>query len=350
MTTCENCGAPTAWGEDFCGACGAYLSWEDRPRQPEPTAAPAPVEPATPRAPTVPAAHAVPPRPTVPPAVPAVAPTAGPVQPGAPVPALPGPAAPPIEPPEPPAPGELICGQCGSGNVPIRRFCRRCGASLTDAPVAVRPPWWRRLSGPRRPGRAAPAAGERLRRRVWRRPRFVLPLLVLVLLLGGGYLARAQLSAGVEAVRDRIADPQQIHPTAVRASSEQPGHQAALAVDGTNDRSWSPAGEGDARGEYLEVELPSPVRLVDLVLHSGVSANAEQFLTQARPRALTVTLTAPGGGVTTRTLQLADAPGPQRFRLAVSGVQRLRLTVDGAYGTGPGRRVALAEAEFFRRP
>src|SRR5262245_1934477 len=28
---CPNCGAPTQTDEDFCGECGAYLDWEQRP-------------------------------------------------------------------------------------------------------------------------------------------------------------------------------------------------------------------------------------------------------------------------------------------------------------------------------
>jgi len=40
--------------------------------------------------------------------------------------------------------------QCGAGNAPSRRFCRRCAAPLTDAEV-VRAPWWRRLLSRSRP-------------------------------------------------------------------------------------------------------------------------------------------------------------------------------------------------------
>ena len=33
--------------------------------------------------------------------------------------------------------GDLICGQCGEGNEPVRKFCRRCGNSLATAEVAT---------------------------------------------------------------------------------------------------------------------------------------------------------------------------------------------------------------------
>ncbi len=35
-----------------------------------------------------------------------------------------------------PSAGDLVCGQCGEGNEPVRKFCRRCGNSLATAVVA----------------------------------------------------------------------------------------------------------------------------------------------------------------------------------------------------------------------
>ncbi len=337
MVTCETCGHPCTRGEDFCGGCGAYLSWEGEPAQTSPPAAapPAPVLPPAPVAPPVPVAAPTP----------AMQPRA--VRPGGEEP-LAGPPRRAAQPEERPAPGELICGQCGTGNVATRRFCRRCGAPLADAPVAPKPPWWRRLLA-RRP-RPAPAAGERPRRRVLRRPRFVLPLVLLLLLGAGGYAFRGPLASGVELVRDRLATPQQIHPTTIRASTQDPAHPAALAVDGTTDRYWSPAQPGDGTGEFLEADFAGPFRLLDLVIHPGISATAEQFLTQGRPQTLTATLTNAAGRATTRTLNLADTPGEQRFHLAASTVVRIRLTIRSSFGTGPTRHVAIAEVEFFKRP
>src|SRR5207247_4794005 len=49
-----------------------------------------------------------------------------------------------MEPPTRRHPGDLICGQCGEGNDPVRHFCRRCGTSLDEA-LAVRLPWYRRF-------------------------------------------------------------------------------------------------------------------------------------------------------------------------------------------------------------
>ncbi|MBW5487058.1 hypothetical protein GPJ59_35900 [Streptomyces bambusae] len=255
-----------------------------------------------------------------------------------------------MEPEEPePEPGDLICGQCRAGNIPTRNYCRRCGASLLDARVAPKPPWWRRLLRRRR-RRYAP--GERpAAPRQWRLPRFVPLLAVLLLLAGGGSLFRAEALRAVEAVRDRLASPQQLHAVRVTASSAQAGHDPALAVDGTTDKYWAPDTAGAGQGEFLEATFAGPVRLLDLVVHPGSSPVAEKFLQQGRPAALQFTATDREGRATSRTVRLADVPGQQRFHFAVSDVVTLRITVQGAYGTeGAGRRVALAEVEFFKRP
>jgi hypothetical protein len=41
-------------------------------------------------------------------------------------------------------PGDLVCGSCGEGNPPARKFCSRCGESLSEA-VVVKKKWWQRL-------------------------------------------------------------------------------------------------------------------------------------------------------------------------------------------------------------
>lgn len=245
-----------------------------------------------------------------------------------------------------PRPGELICGQCGAGNLPARRYCRRCGATLADAPVAVRPPWWRRLFARRI--RRPHAAGERPpNRRRWRMPRSAVWIVVLLAVAAAGYAFRVEALGTVESVRDRMSKPEQTHATEVTASSAAPGHEAALAVDGTTDRYWAPQGAG--QGDFLEVSFGGGVRLLDLVVHPGASPVAEKFLQQGRPSSLLLTAVAKDGRTTNRTVRLADVPGEQRFHFPVSDVVRLRITVQGAYGGGGGHVVALGEVEFFKR-
>ncbi|MFG1804894.1 NADase-type glycan-binding domain-containing protein [Streptomyces sp. NPDC049040] len=350
MVECTACGQRCERGEQFCGSCGAYLDWseETAPAAPSaaapasaPTAPPAPTTPPTPASAPV-AAATEQPAPEEPVAAPVQPLAAGPVPPPRPTVVRP-----PDEPP--PAPGDLVCGQCGVGNVPTRRFCRRCGASLADAPAAPRPSWWRRLTT--RSPRQAPAAGERPAPSRWRRmrrPRLLVPVVIVALGLAAFGL-RGQIGGATDKVRDRVAKGSQIHPVGVKASSSAPGHAAGLAVDGTTDRYWAPAAGGAAAGQYLEATFEQPFRLLDVVIHPGASPVDEQFLKQARPHDVVVTTTDSHGTSTAHTLHLADSPGPQTFHLAVSDVTRIRVTLQTAYATSGSRHVAVAELEFFKR-
>lgn len=172
---------------------------------------------------------------------------------------------------------------------------------------------------------------------------------MLCVLVAVGYAFRGETGRVVEAVRDRISKTEQMHAVKVTASSAGKQHPAALAVDGTTDKYWTPALPGSVQGEYLEAAFAEPVRLLDLVVHPGSSPVAEKFLTQARPSTVLITVTSKDGRTTVRTVRLADVPGGQRFHVAVSDAVRVRLTVQGAYGAGEGRYLALAEVEFFRR-
>ncbi|WP_367652517.1 zinc-ribbon domain-containing protein, partial [Intrasporangium sp.] len=42
MIRCEKCGTSNEDGESFCGQCGAYLDWQEKPPPPEPEPAPEP--------------------------------------------------------------------------------------------------------------------------------------------------------------------------------------------------------------------------------------------------------------------------------------------------------------------
>ncbi|MDI2125266.1 discoidin domain-containing protein [Yinghuangia seranimata] len=158
------------------------------------------------------------------------------------------------------------------------------------------------------------------------------------------------IAGWVDTVKDRFSDPQPIHADAVRASSEDPAHPAALAVDGTSDRYWSPAVPGCGQGQYLEGDFANAFRLTDIVVHPGVSTVPEQFLAQARPRVLQFTVTTSDGRTVNRSFTLTDKPGEQKFHLALGDVVRIRATVGACYGETADRRVAIAEVEFFKRP
>ena len=127
--------------------------------------------------------------PAAPPAQALVVPVGQPQQPAAPAPKA---RRRPVAPPEPLDPGDLICGNCGMGNRPTRKFCRRCGTDLAEAEVA-RVPWWRRLcqadeagQGGRQPSEGAGGATV---------PTRLVALLGVLAVLGvGAYLLRGPSS------------------------------------------------------------------------------------------------------------------------------------------------------------
>ncbi|MFE1198198.1 hypothetical protein ACFW6E_36565 [Streptomyces olivaceoviridis] len=391
MMVCPDCGHRNVPGTRFCASCRTFLEWADEeqggepspttgpaaPRPPEtpPSATPGPDTPtvaATPR-PEAPTVVAPPPPAARPPATPPPA-ARRPVTPSATPPAvLPRrpddpphhpsgeapahhtgtPAAPPPRtPPRPDAPPRRHgrpCPSCRAENPHERRLCVRCGTLLDPAQPpdqASRPPWWRRILPSRDPRPLA--AGSRPRLRVWRRPRLTLPVFLIVLVVAA-WLARAQLTELFTFAQDSTGDPKPLHPVHVRASSQASSHRAQAAFDGFNNRYWAPAARGPGTGQYLEADFEHPVRMRQLLVTSGISTKPDEFLGQARPSEITVTLVSSRGEHTTKNLRLSDAPGQQSFEVRGADVTRVRLTVDAAYGTRPDRRVAIAEVEFFGR-
>ncbi|MEV0644576.1 hypothetical protein AB0I28_04885 [Phytomonospora sp. NPDC050363] len=378
MTVCNRCGAAVTADDQFCGSCGEYLEWDETPGQAgqaDPgaadtqvaasaqnggsttaaaiaqqgttaaTAAPAfgrqvPQMPTAPKQPT-------PPRHTEPP----------PVQPGQvaeqpirPRPAhVERPAAPPIE---LLGTDQVRCGPCGAANDDTRKFCRRCGASLAaeTGPAEVKLSWWRRLFRKRGPeDKKWYAAGHRRSQRRIRIMRIVGILLVIAIVLGviAAWPARSYVDAMVNTVKDRFTEHVPIVPSDVRTSSSTTGTKAQNLLDGIADKYWAPGGDG--LDEWVEVEFNNPVRIVDLVVSSGASRAQDQFLTQARPEKLVVTMTAEDGKETIEEITLVDQADPQTFGLGVSDVVTVKLTVKSAYGYEHGKAVAIAELEFFTR-
>ncbi|MBD8080353.1 zinc ribbon domain-containing protein [Cellulosimicrobium arenosum] len=382
--TCPTCGQANETGVSFCGSCGAYLEWEEpeRPAAAEPASAPAAsaaVPPAA--AASGPVAASVPGRPadqgvtTARPDEPAPAPPAP--APPAPAPAAPAPPAPPSdrgrsdpaprapaavlpgaprerpaprapEPDEPPPEvGDLICGSCGTGNVPSRHFCRRCGSSLTDARVQGRRSWWQRVL---HPDRKAPVAGTRPHRR---RRRFPTKSVVALVVVGGlafaGYQLRDQIGGGATTVQDRLQGGEVYNPVAVRASSEASDRPATQLVDGTNDLAWSPEAPGDGVGQAMVFTFDEPFRLVSIVVTGGASTVQEEYLQGSSPRTLDVVVTRADGSTGEHRVTLDDVPGPQPFDVAEDDVVEVRLTIASTYRSSPETSVAVAEVEFRGR-
>ncbi|KGN41303.1 zinc ribbon domain-containing protein [Knoellia aerolata] len=394
---CTECGSVNEDGATFCGGCGAYLEWEGErigPAEPEPEAEAEPVpevpEPSRPtlvdrvkaglglEADATPAADSGPVDPArteveaAPAAVPGDDPGAQrrtvPVQPA---PVRPAPARPvaarqpaavkpgteaslsgrkkpaPVE-EHRPRPGETICGHCGAGNTPERKFCRRCGKDLAGAAVMPPPPWWRRLFQ-RRPRSISAGTRPVLKRRS-RTPRRLLVLVVLAAVLYG--LVRVGwpwVGGAVETVRDRVSGKEPHEPTLVVASSTARGRGATLARDGRLETSWAPAAPGDGIDEYLEATFDEPFRLVAVQIYNGSSRDRGKYLLTRRPSKVELSITNADGEVEIREEDLRDDPRQQDIMIGADDVTAVRLTIKSAVGEIPGTRVALGEMAFFTR-
>jgi hypothetical protein len=269
----------------------------------------------------------------------------GPVLPGTPI-VIPPPT-PQIPVEEPPAPGELICGDCGTGNIPSRNFCRRCGHPLADAVVAGRPPWWKRLFARRNRPPAAGTRPRRKRRRGWARK--LIPLVLIGGIVFAGWHERETLKRWRDDLIDRIHNVEPAHPDAASSSSNAPRHPAGLAVDSKSNTYWAPRQPGPAVGEYLRFTFAEPVDLRDVDISGGRSAKADEFLTMARPAKLLMRLRTESGEVRVVDIALQDKAGPQRVGFKVDRVTAVRIEVVATKGVSAGRRVAIAEVEFFRQ-
>jgi ribosomal protein L40E len=322
---CGECGARNAPGTQFCGECGTFLEWDE--------AEAAPTLAGTAQTGTAPAETAQ--------SIPEV------VQPGeaqrprtVPVP----------DERRPPAPGEVACRHCGAGNAPTRKFCRSCAGQLAPDVAPARRSWWRRL-WQRLTVRRSREAGTRRRVRAPRRwPRRLVVIGVLAALAVAAVTVlptRSLANRLVTNVRDRLSDHVPITPVAVRASSSAQGAPPGNVKDGASNRYWAPAGA--ARGAWVEVDLGRAVRLLDVVVTPGISTDKQQFLTQGRPRELTVTVTNESGRTTGATIALRDEPGGQTFPVKVSDAVKVRLTIAGTYGMPPGSRCGIGELELFVR-
>lgn len=255
-------------------------------------------------------------------------------------------------------PGELVCGECGEGNPPTRKFCSRCGTSLATATV-VKTPWWRKLL-PRR-GAKVRKAGERSKRRgrggksklgiaVSATFRFARRAVAILLLLGGiayGMFAPFrgwvnERAAETKGTFERLVFPQYVPVSASEApmaSLALPDHPANLAVDGASDSFWAaPMG---AEEPNMVVKFDRTVDLARIIVHNGDGADFK-----ATSRAQKLHLVFSTGKTTDVSLQ--DLPDPQTLEIEnADGVSSVEIHVVTTFKSVTGNTLAISEIEFF---
>ena len=257
-------------------------------------------------------------------------------------------------------PGDKICGQCGEGNDPVRKFCRRCGASLVEATV-YKLPWyralWRRMTT-----RQHKQAGARpkLRRRMfggsggwlssWLLRLIVLAIIVLVVLSFVGPVHKSWRKTEKRYYHNVI---NLVHPTYheffarnASASTAAAGHPALFAVDGEKNTSWQ--SNGKTTGQSLVVTFPQTADIAKVGFDIGDQDTPQSFQTEPRPEKVQIVFQ--GQKPVTKTLTLNDAPGFQTFNVTAKGSTGFTMNIESVYAaTGTGQNVSIAELEFFTK-
>ena len=257
--------------------------------------------------------------------------------------------------------GDLICGDCGEGNPPNRRFCSRCGASLVAA-EKVHLPWWQRLFRtlfPRRRGRPIGAAGSAAEVAAARRRRQsplkrILPVvrkaIALVMLVGGVVYATfapvrelVNEQAGVAAAKAMsIIRPEytQVHPLEVTGQGALRDHPPGAASDTFTNTFWAAP---SAIQPSVSMRFDQPVEVTRALIRVGVSGN---FQGTSRPHEMLLTYS----NGKTQKLSLDDDPKEQQITLEPDGpVTAIDWKVTSLYRAGNSDTVAITEIELYRK-
>jgi len=251
-------------------------------------------------------------------------------------------------------PGDLVCGDCGEGNDPVRKFCSRCGQSLSTATVAATP-WYRRLI-PHRKAKVL-AAGERPKRRSgsgfnfgavvrWGRN-----IVVAAVVLGGiaygaipGFrdTVNSKVNGVIQNFTAKTGSPTPVHASSVTATSSITGHEANLAVDAFSNTYWAAPLSKDPHPK-LTVGF-SPAVNIDVLLF--ISGNTANELSEPRPKELHIVFS---NGVS-QNVTLADEATSQQFNInGATNVTGVTIQIMSVYASTSGNAVALSDVEFFGR-
>lgn len=258
-------------------------------------------------------------------------------------------------------PDDLICGTCGEGNAPTRRFCSRCGESLQTATVVPTPPtpWWRKILGLFE--RKAHPAGARPKRRpslltLRGLSRTLRRMLFVALLLAGLFYAvfpsmRSLVNGLVIDGKDRVnaligRKDVAVRPISTTATAELPDHPAGLATDLMTNTFWSAP---DAARPKLMVVFDHPTRLTRAIVHNGDGTG--DFPALDRPRELHLVYFDDSNTVLGASdVTLNDTPSTQEVQLAGSpGATRVEIEVRSVHPAQRDSDLALSEIEFFER-
>ncbi|WP_328616246.1 hypothetical protein OHS18_05980 [Amycolatopsis sp. NBC_00355] len=252
-------------------------------------------------------------------------------------------------------PGDLVCGECGEGNVRTRKFCSRCGTSLVTAEVAKKR-WWHALRY-RRSNRVLKAGERPGRDGVKKKRGFSLvgvikvvrvPVAIVMVLLGLLYGLvlpfRQAVDSRADAAKQSLVglftaqyDP--VRPVQVIATSEVAGHEGIDATDGFTNTYWAAA--TTIPDPTLEVTFDHPVDLAKAIIRNG---SPDNFQAQDRVRVLHVVYSTGK----TEDITLTDQPDEQNVSFKNGqGITGAEIHLQTPYRAIRGTEVRLSEIEFF---
>lgn len=261
-------------------------------------------------------------------------------------------------------PGDLICGECGEGNAPARKFCSRCGDSLVAAEI-VRMPRWRRLlprHGPkivvigdqRRPGgtgvsvrKAGPDIGHGLRRvyRIARLAAGVAALCAATLYgafppfrntVNGEFTSVRQKASSIVSSRTLVP----VHAVKVTANLQVAGHPGTNAVDGFTNTYWL-ATWSSGHEPVLTLNFGRAVTLERMILISGASGN---YTADSRPATLNLVFS------NDESYTVVPEDTPKQQTLAIHNavlVNSVQIQIGSVYPGLSSSGVGISDIELF---
>jgi hypothetical protein len=263
-------------------------------------------------------------------------------------------------------PGDSICGYCGEGNPPTRKFCARCGESLVEA-EHVKAPWWHRFRvkrGPRKvklgtaPGKNAKGGSlhgsgfdfKHALGQFYRKARLVLAVAIVV--AGAVYGIYPPFRTAVNSLftseKNKLAgivDPKfaPIHAVKCTSNAQLKGHPATLACDGFFNNywlaRWAPSPEPS-----LTVTFAHPVTITRLILHNGAFG---RYVQDGRPSSLHLVFS----NEESFTITPQDTPQPQTFTIKHAIlIKSIVFQVTATYQGTVGANVAISQIELFGVP
>ena len=269
-------------------------------------------------------------------------------------------------------PGDLVCKQCGTGNDPARKFCRKCGNSLAAAVAAKKIPWWKRLFSRKakqqaKANESASPGASKARKGVqsaqnasWRVQRVLMLLRRGVFLLAFVGMAvpfavpsmrhviLSKASGAWTSVKGKIVqNVEPINAVKVVATSELPGHEAGFASDLGSNTFWAESAGAEGIGQGLTFSFSEKFEMAKIIVTPGTTDPPDAFLKQPRPKQLHLAYDTGAS----EDITLKDDRKAQSFTVKKGkNITSVAITIASVYpAQGPGADTAITEVEFRKK-